>query len=99
MPKYNVLPAKLPEIFFNVSVTYVNHTSASSVARTHNLSSLQQALNRRKPELPPQCLGPIFFLSQSLSFAKAKIKSHSHESHQRFALGVRTAPFSAHIGL
>lgn len=75
MPKYNVMPAKLPGIFFDVSVTYVNHRSASSVARTHSLSSLQQALNQPKPELLPQCLGLIFFLSQShFSFAKAKVK-------------------------
>lgn len=41
MPKFNVLPAKLPEIFLNSSVTNVNHISASSVAIAHNFSLLQ----------------------------------------------------------
>lgn len=43
MPKYTVLPARLPEIFFNMYVTYVNSRSASSVARIdtfHHYSKL-----------------------------------------------------------
>lgn len=95
MPKCNVLPAKL----LKISVTYVNHTSASSVARTHNLSPLQQAFNRRKSELLPNPWPHLLSVPVSLSFAKAKIKSHSHESHQRIGLGVRTVPFSVHVGL